>query len=126
MWRNYTLSLIKIENAYLLGEDSDIKLYGEFELKRLKILFEWQIDLQPELREHLKEIRARCLGVEIGDKRVTSKLDQQHMGGSDDEFAIDEVGILNLQNMMEVWVFSKYLCENRILFSVFVFSSPWK
>ena len=40
--------------------------------------------------------------IEVGDKRTTGQLDLQYMGGSDDDiFTIDEVGILNLENMME-------------------------
>ena len=35
----------KTENVYLLAEDSEIRIYGEFDLKRPKIPFEGQVDL---------------------------------------------------------------------------------
>ena len=91
-----------VENVYLWSEDSDTKIYGEFELKKLKIPFEGQIDMQPELTYHLKEIWAQWMGVEVGDKRIVSQVDEQHMeGGEDDDFAIDKIGLMNLENMME-------------------------
>ena len=53
------------------------------------------------------------MGVEIENERVTNELDHPYMGGTDDEFTINEVGILNLENMMEAWVFSTSLCKNN-------------
>ena len=91
-----------VENVHLLSEDNDTKIYGEFELKKLKIPFEGQIDMQPELPYHLKKIRAQWTAVEVCDKGMVSQVDEQHMeGGEDDDFAIDEVGLMNLENMME-------------------------
>ena len=102
MWRSYALSTKMVENIYLLSEDNDTKIYREFELKKLKIPFEGQIDMQPKQTYHLKEIRAQWMAVEVGYKRMVSQVDEQHMdGGEDDDFAIDEVGLMNLENMME-------------------------
>ena len=42
------------------------------------------------------------MAVEVGDKRMVNQIDEQHMdGGKDDDFAIDKVGLMNLEDMME-------------------------
>ena len=42
------------------------------------------------------------MAVEVGDKKMISQVDEQHTDGEeDDDFAIDEVGLMNLENMME-------------------------
>ena len=51
--------------------------------------------------EHWREVRAQWIGIEVGDKRNSNQLDHQQMADTNDDLPIDEVGILNLENMMD-------------------------
>ena len=61
--------------------------------------------MQPEITQHIWEIRAQRMAVKVGDKRVVSQIDKFRMEEThDNDFtlnALDEVGIMNLENMME-------------------------
>ena len=105
MWRSYVLSKRLTNNVYFLEEDNETKIYGELGLKRLNIPFKGQIDLQPNITQHLREIRAQWMVAEVGDKRIVSQVDELHLEETaDNDYAMDALdddGIMNLGNMME-------------------------
>ena len=58
--------------------------------------------MQPEITQYLREVRAQWMTVEVGDKRVISQIEKHRMEEADDDFALNEVEIMNLENMMEL------------------------
>ena len=101
LWRNFALAYRKYENLYLLEEDTDLKIFEGFHLSRLSIPFVGRLDLKPAITEHLRETRAQWLAITIGDVQMVNQTYHQRIDDTDDDFAIDEVGLLNLESAME-------------------------
>ena len=57
--------------------------------------------MQLEITQHLREVRAQWMTIEVGDKRVSQVEEHLMEEVVDDDFALDEVRIMNLENMME-------------------------
>ena len=57
------------------------------------------------MTQHFREIRAQWMVAEVGDKRIVSQIDELHLEETaDNDYAmdaLDDVGIMNLGNMME-------------------------
>ena len=76
-----------------------MKIFTTSELKHFQIPMKGALISNPSLVEHYKHIRAYWCGTDIGDNRIPTQAPEE---GHDDMIeALDDIGIMNLENAME-------------------------
>ena len=83
----------------MLAEELNLKFYGTYDLKYLRVPIRGTCYSDVNLVEHYRQTRAAWHMVEVGDTRVHSEGEGFPL--SDEEIAMDDIGILNLENALE-------------------------
>ena len=83
----------------LLAEELNLKIYGTYDLKYLRIPIRGTCYSDANLVEHYRQTRAAWHMIEVSVTRVHSEGEGFPL--SDEEIAMDDIGILNLENALE-------------------------
>ena len=76
-----------------------MKIFTTYELKHFQIPMKGALLSNPSFVEHYKQIMAHWCGTDIGDNRIATQAPKE---GHDDMIeALDDIGIMNLENAME-------------------------
>ena len=100
-WRAYSqASSGKLHRtSWLIAEELNMKIFTTYELKHFQIPMKCALISNPSLVEHYKQIMAHWCGTDIGDNRIATQAPEE---GHDDMIeALDDIGIMNLENAME-------------------------
>ena len=100
-WRAYSqASSGKLHRtSWLIAEELNMKIFTNYELKHFQIPMKSALISNPSLVEHYKQIRAHWCGTDIGDNRIATQATEESHDDMID--AMDDIGIMNLENSME-------------------------